>query len=225
MRKLFLIVFCLTGLSAFAPAKLAAQKGELAPGAIENFQALLDKPAFVQPTKAVAMGKSWFKMETDAHVFTGEVSVRQVAAVLLDLDNQSKYFQGRKNKLNATVVQKNPGETIVDFVTITPALGIQVKTPYKAAVKTLQNSETVISTEIRQLDSDNASNNHLKNLLTIRYAQAVAIDGKDYTYIRLYSRQEANASVLPGARGILENTADAANIESLQLLITAAKTK
>jgi len=225
MKKIvLLIIFCITGITGFAQMNIT-EAGQLAPGALENFQKLLNKPAFVQPTKASALGKNWFAMETDAHVFTDEVNVRQIAAVLLDLDNQTKYFQGKKNKLNAAVVQRNADGAVVDFVSITPALGLQIKTPYRASVKTIEKSDTIVFVEIKQIEADSASNNSIKNLLTLRYAQTVTVNGKIYTYIRFYVYDEVNASILPGARGILESSSDAANTEALQLLIEAAKTK
>ena len=224
MRNIWFLIFGLMGFSLVAQTN-TPPVAQIAPGAVENLQTLLNKPGFIKNTAAAAMGKNWFKMDTDIHMFTDEVSFAQVAAVLLDLDNQSKYFQGKKNKLNATVVQKNPGDTIVDFVSITPALGFQIKTPYRASVKTPENSETILSVEINQLASDSASNNSIKNLFTFRYAQAVTIGGKTYTYIRFYVYDEVNASILPGAQKILAGSSDDANSEALQLLVAAAKTR
>ena len=219
MKKTWLIIIALTGLSAFA------QTNQVAPGAAENFQSLLNNPGFFLPTTPAAMGRNWFRMETDTHMFTDEVSIRQVIAVLLDLENQTQYFNGKKNKLSTTVVQYNAGETIVDIVSITPALGLQIKTPYGASVKVLENSGNSFYVEIRQLAADSDSNKNIKNCITTRYASEVTIDGKTYTYIRFYVSSEVNASILPGARGILASSSDAANAEALQLIVSAAKTK
>ena len=224
MKNLFWVILSMTGFSLFAQTNPASVR-QLAPGAMENFSALLNNPSFVQPTKAAGLGKNWFRMETDAHVFTDEVSFRQVAAVLLDLDNQSKYFNGKKNKLTASVVSRDAGGAIIDFVSITPVLGLQIKTPYRASAKIPENSDTAAYVEFRQLDSDTESNKNIKNCFSARYAQVVTVNGKTYTYIRYYIFDDVNASILPGARNILESSSDAANIEALQLLIAAAKNK
>ena len=224
MKNLLLVIFGLTGLSLFAQTSPASVR-QIAPGAMENFSALLNNPSAVQPTKATAMGKNWFRMETDAHVFTDEVSFKQVVAILLDLDNQTKYFNGKKNKLTATVVSRDASGAIFDFVSITPVMGLQIKTPYRSLVTVPENSDTAAYIEFRQLDSDTDSNKNIKNCFSARYAQAVTVNGKTYTYVRFYIFDEVNASVLPGARNILESSSDAANAEALQLLIAAAKTK
>ncbi|MCL2127244.1 MAG: hypothetical protein FWH38_03225 [Treponema sp.] len=222
MKNLFAVfVFVLAGMPVFSQANT----GQLAPGATENLNNILNKAVYVNPTKVEAMGRQWFKMETDVHMFSDEVSIGQVAAVLLDLDNQTEYFNGKKNKLISTVVQRNADEAIVDFVSVTPALGIQIKTPYRATVKTAVNTPAAVLIDIRQLASDSDSNKNIKNLYTTRFAQEFSSGGKTYTYIRFYIYDEVNASILPGARGILESSSDTANEEAMQMIIDAAKKK
>jgi hypothetical protein len=115
---------------------------------------------------------------------------------------------------------------VVDFVSISVApLGIQIKTPYRATVRAITNTNDKIALEVRQLQEDSVSNKDIKNLFATRYAEAVTINGKPYTYIRIYTIDEVNASILPGAKGTLEKNSAPVNEETLQLLIAAAKTR
>ena len=199
---------------------------QIAPGAQAQLKTLLDNPAMIQPAVAAPLGKNWFRLETDAHVFTDQASVKQVAAVLLDWENQEKYLNGKRSILSATVVSRNGNNSVVDFVSTSFApMGIRIRTPYRADITTYENSDTRFYVEMKQSGSDSASNDRLKELLATRYAQAVTIDGKQYTYIRIYIINDVNGSILPGARGVLENQSGPANIEALQLIIAAAKTK
>lgn len=216
-KQCIAIILGLAGLSVFAQAT------ELAPGARANFKGLLNNPAMVQPAVVTPMGKNWFKMETDAHAFTDQVSVKQVADVLLDLENQEKFFNGKRSKLTAALVSRGAQGDTVDFV-MTSILGpFKINTPYRTLVKTIENTESKFILDIRQLDSN--SNAKIKNMVAIRYAERVTIDGKPYTYIRIYSIDEADASILPGAKGILEKNAAPINVEAIEMIIAAAKTK
>jgi hypothetical protein len=216
----FLLGFCVTGVSLFA------QTTQLAPGVQGQLAALLNKPAMVKPATAAPLGKNWFRLETDAHIFTSEVSVAQVAAVLLDRENQNAIYNGKKSKLTAKVVSADAGGVVFDFVSVSVGpLNIQIKTPYRARVTTAANTDAKIALEVRQLPADTASNDDIKNLFATRYAEAVTINGKTYTYIRIYTIDEVNASILPGAKGALEKSSAPVNEETLQLIIAAAKTK
>jgi hypothetical protein len=221
MKKRFLLlVFCVIGAALFAQTGTA----QPAPGAQAQLASLLDKPAMVKPAAAAPLGKNWFKLETDAHVFSSEVSLGQVAAVLLDLENQDEIYNGKRSKLTAKIVSRSAAESIIDFVSVSAApFGIQIKTPYRASIKAVENTGTKIVVEVRQLEQDSASNKDIKNLYATRYAEELVIDGKKYTYIRIYTIDEVNASILPGAKGALENTSGPVNEETLQLIIAAAK--
>jgi hypothetical protein len=223
MKKIFLFVgFCLAAIQLFAQAGTA----QPVPEASALLDSLLNKPAMVKPATASPLGKNWFKLETDAHVFTDQVSLKQVAAVLLDLEHQDTIYDGKKSKLTAEIVSRGTGESLVDFVSVSVApLGIQIKTPYRATVKTVENTDTKISVEVRQLEQDSASNKDIKNLYATRYAEELTIGGKKYTYIRIYTIDEVNASILPGAKGALESSSGPINVETLQMIITAAKTR
>ncbi|MDR0554684.1 MAG: hypothetical protein LBG76_07805 [Treponema sp.] len=221
--KFFVLVpiLLLMGVPLFADSTT-----ELAPGAAGQLRELLNKPALIRPTEAVPLGKNWFRLETDAHVFTDEVTVAQVAAVLLDLENQSKFYNGQKSKLTVNIVSAGADESIADFVSISVGpLNIQIKTPYRASVKAVEHTDTKIAVEVRQLPQDSSSNNDIKNLFATRYAEEVVLNGRRYTYIRIYTIDEVNASILPGAKKTLENSSEPVNLEALQLIITAAKTK
>jgi len=223
MKKLILFQALFTlGFSLFAQA----ESSRMAPGAQAQFAGLLNKPAMVNPATATALGRNWFKLETDAHIFTDQVSLRQVTAMLLDLDNQEKFLDGKKSKLTAKVVNRRPDEIIADFVSISIApLGIQIKTPYRASIRTAENTASRFSLEVRQLPEDSASNKDIKNLFATRYAEEVNINGRNYTYIRIYTVNEVNASILPGAKNTLERNSFPINEEVLQMIIDAAKTK
>jgi hypothetical protein len=104
-------------------------------------------------------------------------------------------------------------------------MGIRIKAPYRALVTVSANTGAKAAVGIRQLAADSASNNTVKELYTMRYAEAVTIGGKAYTYIRMYVINDANGSILPGAKGILESQSGPAIIESLELVIKAAKAK
>jgi hypothetical protein len=223
-KAFLLIIFC-AGLTAFAQTSPAAAVTQPAPGVIEGLAGLLNKPAMVKPANAEPLGKNWFRLETDAHIITDQVSVSQVASVLLDLDNQAAIYNGKKSRLTAKVVSRGAAENIVDFVSVSIAGPIQLKTPYRANVRAAEHSNEKIAIEVRQLAEDSAANREIKNLFASRYAQALTIDGKTYTYIRIYTIDEVNASILPGAKGTLEKNSGPVNTETLQLIIAAAKTR
>jgi hypothetical protein len=172
----------------------------------------------------MALGKNWFRLTTDAHVITGDAGFEQIAAVLFDTENTTEIFNGKKSKLLGSVVSQAGNEAVMDFTMISFApLGIQIKTPYRALVKNVEKSATKMIIEIRQLPSDSAANKEIKDLSASRYAEEITVADKKYTYIRIYALDDVNASILPGARGILENAAVPSNIEALELIIAAAK--
>jgi hypothetical protein len=221
-KRLCVLILCAAGLPLCAQADTA----QLAPNAENQVAVLLNKPAMVSPAAAKPLGKNWFTLELDTHVFTDQASFKQIVAVLLDIENQDKTFDGKKNKLRASIVSRGAGETIVDFVSVTPApLGIQIKTTYRASVKTLEYTDTKFLCEIKQLPQDTNSNKDNKNLYATRYVEEVTIGGKKYVYIRVYSTDDINASILPGAKNTLENSSAPANEEALLLIINAAKAK
>jgi hypothetical protein len=223
MKKFLVFLLCsLSGLPIFAQTVSL----QVAPGAKEQLEALLNNPTMVQPPVVTPLGRNWFRVESDAHVIVEQPNFRQISAILVDVDNQPRTFDGRRSKMLATVVSRNANETIIDYVTIAFApLGIQIKTPYRASFRVVENTESKTVVETRQLDSDSQTNSDIKNMVFIRYAEEVAIDGKMYTYLRIYTIDDANASILPGARGVLESNTPLVNFEVLQLIIAAAKTR
>jgi len=220
MRGFLAVLFTLTGLSLFAQTHTT----QIAPGAREQHNALLNKPAMVEPVGITPLGKNWFRLVTDAHVITDKADFEQIAAVIADLKNTNEIFNGKKSKLLGKMVSQTSDETIMDFEMISYGpLNIHVKTPYRASVKIIEKPETSLAVEIRQLATDSASNKDIKNLFATRYAEEITIDGKKYIYIRIYALDDANASILPGAKGILESAAVPSNVEALELIIAAAK--
>jgi hypothetical protein len=77
--------------------------------------------------------------------------------------------------------------------------------------------------EVSQLPQDSESNKKIKNFFESFYLEEVNIDGKKYTYIRMYTISDIAASILPGARGFLERNAGPASEETMLLLIEAVK--
>ena len=221
-RHSLILLLCMFAYPLFAQTDIAC----LAPGAESQLAALLNKPALVQSAAAEPLGKNWFRMELDAHVFTDQANLEQVRSVLLDMENHDRIFDGKKNKRRASVVSRTAGETIVDFVSVTVApLGIQIKTNYRASMRTTINTESGFACEIRQTPQDSDSNRDIKNLVAIRYAQEVIINGDTYTYIRIYSIDDVNAGILPNAKKTFENNSGPANEEALELIIAAARTR
>jgi hypothetical protein len=222
MRKYFILfVFCIFTLPLYAQADVL----RIAPGAEAQLSALLNKPAMVTPAAVTPLGRNWFKVETDAHVFTDQVNVRQVTAVLLDIENYNKVFDGKRTKITTKIVNHTPEELTVDFVSIAivPVINIRLNTPYRAVVKTLAQTDTKLSIDVSQTPGDNETNGKIKNLYAPRYVEEVTINGKKYTYIRIYSIMDVDASILPGARGTLERNSAPTSEEAIELLIAEAK--
>jgi len=230
MKKTIIIlnIIVIIMLVAAAPIFPQADIFRIAPGAEAQLSNLLNKPAMVTPATATSLGRSWFRLETDAHVFTDEVSIGQVVEVLLDIENQARYFNGKRSKLTTSIVSRSANETIVDYVSIAivPVVNIQLRSLYRASVRIVEISETSFAVDARQLSQDSENNNKLKNLYAPRYVQEVIINGKRYTYIRIYSIVDIDASLLlAGAKGTLERNSGPTNEEALQMIIAAAKTK
>ena len=224
LKKTHLVfsLFCLFGIPLFGQTNAL----QIARGAENQLSSLLNKPAMVTPplTAPLAGKGKWYNLELDSHIFTDQASFKQIVDVLYNLEKQNQVFDGKKSKMNGTVVSRSGNETIMDFVsTAFGPLNIRVKTSYRASVRFLQNTDTKFSSEIRQLPDDSESNKDIKNLITSRYAEEVTINGKKYTYIRIYSRDEVNTSILPNAENLLKNNSGPANEEALLLIIEAAK--
>ena len=141
----------------------------------------------------------------------------------------SKTLKGKKNVLTATIVSRDAKEIVADFVSVTPVfLGFKTTTKYRASIKITENTATKLAYEIRQFPADSEKNKDMKNLISTRYAEEVTVNGKKYTYIRVYSVNDIDASSLSklsGVRNMIQSSSEDANMESLQLVIDAAKKK
>jgi hypothetical protein len=222
MKSLFFSFFWL-----FALFPLCAQEqARIASGAESQVSALLNKPSAVKPSVAVPLGKGWFNVEFDSHVFTDQASFSQIVAVLLDFDKQEKNFSGKKIKLKANVVSRENDEIIIDFNSTTPVLGIRFSMPYRAVVKVLENTDTKLVFEIRQTAQDSETNDKTRNLYSIRYAEEITINGIKNTYIRAYNKNDVNGHFnISSAKNLVEKNSDATNEETLQMAIEAAAYK
>jgi len=197
----------------------------IASGATEQFQLLLNNPTMVSSAIATPLGRNWFTLKTDIHVFTDQANFQQIVDVLLDMDNQEQIYNGKKSKLISSIVSKNEIETIVDFVSVDIGpFGIQYRTPYSASVRN-ELTDTKIKIELIQLASNSSSNKNMKNFYSIQYAEEVTINSGKYTYIRILTICDVNASIIPSAKGILEREAVPTSIEGLQMVINAAKNR
>ncbi len=233
MKKYFALAFFFVfALPLFAQSEqtLARKKADalrVAPSAWAQFSALLNNPSMITPASAVPLGRNWFTLETDAHVFTNEVSVAQIRAALLDIENYEKNFDGNRSKLITSIVNRTGTELTVDFVSIAivPFVNIRLHTPYRASVRSSADTNTKFGLDVTQLSQDSENNIHIKNLIAPRYAEEVKIGGKTYTYLRLYSKMDINAGIMPGAKELLESNSLPTNVESIQMIIAAAKTK
>ena len=227
MRFVFFPFFFIFGFFLFLPAALAAQASfQISPGAQSQLSALLNKPVMVRAPVTTSLGKGWYRLELDTHIFTNQADFRQIKGVMTDLNNHDRIFDGRLNKVKASIVSRSNNETIIDFTTIANApLGIQVKTTYRASNRFLRDTAATIATDIRQLPSDTETNKQMKNLHMTRYAEEVEINGIKYTYIRVYSINDVNVSFIPNAGHIIENNAAPVNREQLELIINAAKNR
>ena len=196
---------------------------QVAPGAEARLNVLLNNPAMVQPAIILPLGRNWFRMEKDSHVFTDKVSVQQVSAVLHDLDNHADIFNGRRAIMSSSVVSWGINEAIVDLTIISAGpLGIRIRTPYRLQVNTFENTNSRVYIEMKQLESDSETNDRIKNFFGMRYVAEVIIDGKSYTYIRIYNVDDVNGRFLPGARSVFENEIPPTSIEALNLIIASA---
>jgi len=225
IRLLFFIMLTVTGVTLFAMPSQA----RIVPGAEARLSTLLNRPALVRPASAVpnaTLGRNWFTLELDTHVFSDQVSLNQVRAVLLDYDNHDRIFDGTRNKRLMTIISRSPTEIIADFTTVTPApLGVQIRKTYRSSMRILANDETRFVVEIRQTSQDNSSNTSIKNQRAVRYVEEIVIDGTRYTYIRNYSINDVNGSILPNAQSLFERNAGPANEENLNLIIRAARNR
>jgi hypothetical protein len=199
----------------------------VAPGAEALLADLLNKPAMVSPVVVTPLGRNWFRLETDAHIFSNEISVRQVEAVFLDVENYHVTLNGKRSKLSGTIINRTPDEIIADYVLtlIAPVINININLPYRGLTKILANNDTGFSMDVRQTTLDSEANKKVKNIHAIRHAEEVTINNRNYTYIRIYSIIDIDMGIALGARGMLERNADPANEEMLQMIIAAAKTK
>ena len=217
--NIFFLVFLLFTLPLFA------QTDRIVPGAEDQLAALLNTPTMVSPAAVTPLGRNWFRIELDSHMFTDRASFQQISAVMLEL-TEGRALNGQKNVLQAAVVSRNNNESIADWTSVTPLpMGIKITTRYRTSIRITENSASRVAYDIRQLPADNETNNATKNVRAIRCAQEVEINGRKYTYIRIYCLSDVNASILPNARNVLQNNSAPANLEALELIIAMARTK
>jgi len=201
------------------PVFAQIEQAGIAPGATGRLADLLNKPAVVKPATATSQ-RNWYTTEMDAHVFTDQASFRQIVEVLRDIENTEKHFTGKNARLRASVVSRGNNETIADFTSVTPPLTRH----YQVSVKIPANTDTVFVSETRQTPDDNETNRGMRNFSSLRYVEELTIDGKKYTYIRAFNVNDVYIP-LPVTRSTVERNSDAVNLETLQLIIEAARNR
>jgi hypothetical protein len=217
---LFFPVLFLFALPLFAQT----DRSRIAPGAENQLAALLNTPTMVTPAEVTPLGRNWFRMEMDSHMFTDQATFRQISPVMIELTS-GRALNGQKNVLQASVVSRNNNnDFIADWTSVTPLpLGIKITTKYRTSIRITENSGVRVAYDIRQLPADNETNNSTKNVVSVRCAQEVEINGRKYTYIRIYCLSDVNASILPNARNLLQSNSAPANLEALELVIGMAR--
>lgn len=215
VQYIFPILYLLS-LPLFAQAEIAA-------GAVGNLAVLLNKPSLVNPVTANPLERNWHNVYLDSHMFTDQASFQQIVAVLKDIENFGNVFDSRTTKLRTSVVSREDNEIIVDITSITVAF-IRFTITYRASVKILEDTDTRFVSEVRQLDSD--TNREIRNYHSIYYVEEVMIDGKTYTYIRIYSLNDTHVGLrLPNIRNMIERNSESSNVDMLNMIIDAAKTR
>jgi hypothetical protein len=122
------------------------------------------------------------------------------------------------------IVSRSGSEITADITMITRQLGLNFRNTYRATKRVLENTDTRFVQEIRQTSQDSASNNSIKNQRAVRFAQEVVIDGNTYTYIRIYSINDVNSRGVV-TQNTFERNAAPANIENMQLILRAARSR
>ena len=207
-------VFCLFSMPLFA-------QPEMASGALDNWPALLNKPAVVRPVKSAQLERNWYNVDLDSHIFTDQASFRQIVSVLTDVENYGTIFDGRRTKLRTGIVSRTDNEMVVDITSITIAF-IRFTIDYRASVKILENTGARFISEVRQIDS--RSNDQIKNYHSIRYVEDVKINGKNYTYIRISSLSDTYVGIrLPNITNTIETNSISSNEDTLNMIIDAAR--
>ena len=213
---------CIFPVFYFLSLTLFAQAG-MAPGALDNLAALLNKPALVRPVRATTLERNWYTVDLDSHMFTDQANFKQIVSVLTDLENYGSIFDGRSTKLRTGIVSRANNETVVDITSITIAF-IRFTIRYRASVRVLENTDTRFISEIRQLDSE--TNEQIRGYHSIRYVEEVTVNGKKYTYIRISSLNDTYVGIrLSNIPNMIERNSASSNEDTLNMIIEAAKAR
>jgi hypothetical protein len=90
----------------------------IAPGAINQIETLLNRPAIISPAVVTPLGWNWFRIETDFHVFSTLASFQQVSDTLLDLENIEAIYSTDYSRLVASIISRSGNEAIIDYISI-----------------------------------------------------------------------------------------------------------
>ncbi|GHV79430.1 hypothetical protein AGMMS49944_12210 [Spirochaetia bacterium] len=213
MKRFFLI------LAIFECGVLYSQIN-VADGAIENFKELLNNPQMIA-SKVTDLNRrgGWVLLETDFHVFT-DASFAQVTAVMGDYENYNQYINGKRIRISCKIVKITDDEHLINFTTTTISGPFKFVSNFDGIVKYLTSSPLEKILTITQTDKNNKKVNAY---FAVRYVKEVTIDGKKYTYIRIYNKEEVKNSIVSDE--LIRKESIPINIETLELIALAAAKK
>ncbi|GHU18235.1 hypothetical protein FACS1894163_10010 [Spirochaetia bacterium] len=213
MKRFFLIL-------AIFKCGVVYSQINVADGAIENFKELLNNPQMIA-SKVTDLNRrgGWVLLETDFHVFT-DASFAQVTAVMGDYENYKQYINGKRIRISCKIVKITDDERLINFTTTTISGPFKFVSNFDGIVKYLTSSPLEKILTITQTDKNNKKVNAY---FAVRYVKEVTIDGKKYTYIRLYNKEEVKNSIISDE--LIRKESIPVNIETLELIALAAAKK
>lgn len=214
-RTSFLSVTLLT--CAAALYGQAASGLGIAPGLTDaDLKKLIDAPATVASSVKElpknANGKLYFETKCDTHVLSS-LPIEKIYAVLADLPNYPKYFNGSKK---VEVIRTVPEGPVVKATAGSVVLSISYVYVMKEPVKSA--SEHYID----KVGINEESDERMQNMRTEYYLKTITLDGANYTYIRT----KDTVDYLSGVVGnYMKKNNDKSQKDGLTALIKAAAKK
>ncbi|GHV03137.1 hypothetical protein FACS189485_05480 [Spirochaetia bacterium] len=213
MKRFFLIL-------AIFKCGVVYSQINVADGAIENFKELLNNPQMIA-SKVTDLNRrgGWVLLETDFHVFT-DASFAQVTAIIGDYENYRHYINGKRIRISCEILSKTEDAHFARFTTTTISGPFKFILSFDSIVRDLSRNPLEKILTITQTDKNNKKVNAY---FAVRYVKEVTIDGKKYTYIRLYNKEEVKNSIVSDE--LIRKESIPVNIETLELIALAAAKK
>jgi hypothetical protein len=212
IKKLFLLLPFLC-VSAYSQTNVAD-------GAIANFSALYNNPQMID-SQVTDLNRSggWVLLMTDFHVFS-DAPFAQVSEVIGDYANYRNYINGKKIRISCKILRETENERLINFTTTTISGLFRFVSSFDGIVKDVTKKPLEKILTITQADKNNKK---LNAYFAVRYVAEVTINGKKYTYIRLYNEEEVRNSIVSDE--LIRKESIPINIETLELIAAAAKKK